>query len=152
MDYGFECAIKWGGLETEQCYPYEASTDTCNMDEHQSCVTAKISGYKDIPKGSDQSMMVGVSNQPISIGICASGKSFQFYSGGIYNDNSCSSDPRQLDHGVLLVGYGTERGQGFYKVKNSWGNSWGEQGYIRMARGEEYNMCGILNAGSFPVV
>jgi len=72
----------------------------------------------------------------ILVGIDASQNSFQFYSSGIYKDKHCSST--QLDHGVTAVGYGTQgTGKDFYIVKNSWGTSWGDKGYIMMARNDK---------------
>merc|ERR1711934_1152201 len=80
---------------------------------------------------------------------------FQFYHSGVLTDDTCGKRA-QLDHGVLLVGMGTdsETGEPFWNVKNSWGASWGEGGYIRMSRNSknDYGMCGLLKMASFPLV
>ena len=75
---------------------------------------------------------------------------FRFYSHGVYTSEECKSGPSDVNHAVLLVGYGEENGIPYWLIKNSWGSSWGEEGYFKIERGK--NMCGIATCASFPVM
>ncbi|KAK8718606.1 hypothetical protein OTU49_014611, partial [Cherax quadricarinatus] len=108
-------------------------------------------GFVDIREGSEDDLKKAVALLgPISVGIDASSDSFQLYSSGVYNEPDCN--PKQLDHGVLVVGYGTtEDGTDYWLVKNSWGATWGDIGYLKMIRNHN-NQCGIATAASYPLV
>merc|ERR1712151_762948 len=96
-----------------------------------------------------EALMEAVSQQPISVGIEADQQAFQLYQGGVLIAD-CGSD---LDHAVLLVGYGTDQGVDYWKIKNSWGADWGEQGFIRLERGgSAAGECGVNLVSSYPVV
>lgn len=141
MDYAFEFIIKNGGICSESSYPYTAADGSCQT----SCSSvATLSGYTDNPAGNENTLIPMVANGPVSIAIEADQSDFQFYSGGVF-DSACG---QQLDHGVLIVGYGTDGGKDYWKVKNSWGAQWGEAGYIRLVRG--INQCGLANSASQP--
>jgi C1A family cysteine protease len=148
MDYGFQYIIQNGGICGEDSYPYTAQDGNCTK-----CTpVAKISSYKDVTPNSDSALQVAVALQPVSVAVEADGMDWQFYSGGVVTD-TCGTN---LDHGVLVVGYGTDSSAGdFWKVKNSWGPDWGENGYIRIGRGSKFDPngeCGILMDPSYPVV
>jgi cathepsin F len=140
----------WGGLPTETAYPYTAQTGTCHMNGMQLNVPLAnvtcISGPNAAPEPTMQAWLVN--HGPLSIAINAD--PLQDYSSGIitpgWEYGKCSG--KQLDHAVLLVGYGTEKGwtanTDFWNVKNSWGADWGEKGYFRLQRG--VGLCGINEA------
>ena len=150
MDYGFEYIISNKGLTTEDAYPYSATgPNTCQASGLP--VAARISNYVDVVTNSDNALMTAIAQQPVSVAVEADQNSFQFYSGGVMTA-ACGN---ALDHGVLAVGYGTSNGLDYYKVKNSWGATWGDKGYILLGRGSQFGsdgQCGILMDPSYPVV
>ncbi|CAL9203481.1 unnamed protein product [Musa hybrid cultivar] len=147
MDYAFSYIASTGGLHTEDDYPYLMEEGTCERTRADLEVVT-ISGYEDVPENSEESLLKALAHQPVSVAIEASGRDFQFYSGGVF-DGSCGSE---LDHGVTAVGYGSSKGQDYFTVKNSWGQRWGERGYIRMKRntGKPQGLCGINKMASYP--
>nr|AAC49406.1 cysteine proteinase [Zinnia elegans] len=128
MDYAFAYVTR-NGLHKEEEYPYIMSEGTCD-EKRDASEKVTISGYHDVPRNNEDSFLKALANQPISVAIEASGRDFQFYSGGVF-DGHCGTE---LDHGVAAVGYGTSKGLDYVIVRNSWGPKWGEKGYIRMKR------------------
>jgi len=148
MDQAFEYVIANGGITTEAKYKYTAVDGTCKSPLPASAVT--ISSYNDVKANSDSELAKAVAMGPTSVAIEADQESFQFYSGGVFSDPSCGT---QLDHGVLAVGYNsTSDGTNYFIVKNSWGKTWGDHGYIMMARKNGNGECGINMMASYPVV
>ena len=143
MDYAFQY-IKSAPLELEQSYPYTSGTGrrgTCSYNKSKGVGT--VSGFQDVQQGSVSQMKAALTQQPVSVAIEADQMAFQSYTSGVIT-SGCGTN---LDHGVLAVGYGTLGGKDFFLVKNSWGASWGDQGYVRIGTN---NQCGILNAASYP--
>ena len=146
MDNAFKYAID-NGMCTEESDPYEAKRDTCD-----NCTPVVfMKGCEDVPANDQQLLLKAVSQGPVSVAIEADTRIFQLYSGGVIDSSSCGTN---LDHGVLIVGYGTEDGKPYWLVKNSWGDSWGEDGYVKILRSNSSNdagVCGIAMQPSRPV-
>jgi C1A family cysteine protease len=142
MDNAFKYVMA-NGLCTEAAYPYTAKDGTCKKTSCTMSTDSKITGYKDVTH-TENALGASVDGQPISIAIEADQSGFQMYKSGVF----CGVCGQNLDHGVLLVGYGTASGSDYWKVKNSWGTSWGEAGYIRMCRNK--NECGLSDEPSYP--
>jgi cathepsin L len=149
MDFAFQYVKENHGIDTETSYPYKARQKKCHFDKQS--IGADDTGFVDLPEGSEEQLKVAVATQgPVSVAIDAGHRSFQLYKQGVYYEKQCSSE--QLDHGVLVVGYGTDPQHGdYWIVKNSWGTTWGENGYVRMARNRN-NHCGIASKASYPLV
>nr|ACQ90252.1 cathepsin L [Pinctada fucata] len=149
MDNAFEYIKSIGGLEGEDDYPYTAKQGKCHL--KKSLFKANDTGCTDVESGDEDALKDALASVgPISVAIDASHASFQSYDGGVYDEEECSS--QNLDHGVLTVGYGTEENGGdYWLVKNSWGEMWGEEGYIKMSRNKD-NQCGIATQASYPNV
>lgn len=150
MDYAFTFIKDNGGLDSESDYPYKAVGGTCDKTKEGKHVLT-IDGYEDVPQEDEASLLKAVANQPVSVAIEADTRVFQLYSGGVLDAVACGET---LDHGVLVVGYGTDATskKDFWIVKNSWGATWGENGYLRMARNvaSKAGMCGIAKQPSYP--
>jgi len=149
MDDAFTYVQKNGGITTEDQYPYTSGT----TQKSGSCATSgwtnvdgsAPAGFTDVQPNSVADLMSAVAQQPVSIAIQANQAAFQLYKSGVLT-GKCGQN---LDHGVLVVGYGTENGVDYWKVKNSWGPTWGEEGYILIERSDA-DLCGVLDAPSYP--
>ncbi|XP_022099775.1 cathepsin L1-like [Acanthaster planci] len=151
MDDAFTYVKENNGIDKETCYKYKAKDETkCKYNQTTGCVKGFCTGFVDIEAGSETDLLAACATKgPISVAIDASHSSFQLYREGVYNEPQCSS--RELDHGVLVVGYGVNSGEDYWLVKNSWGTDWGVDGYIMMSRNKN-NQCGIATSASYPLV
>jgi len=140
MDYAFRY-IETAPLMLESAYPYKGKDGSCKYE--QSKGVGKVKSYKDVSRDtSGKNLMAAVAKGPVSVAIEADQSVFQMYSHGVIT-KGCGT---RLDHGVLAVGYGSDNGQDYFIVKNSWGPSWGDQGYVKIAP----NQCGITYQPSYP--
>jgi len=157
MDNAFQWITDNGGLCKEDDYPYTSGGGHAAMCKKNKCTVVKgstptkftdVSTKPQVVPCTEKTMQAAVAQQPISVAIEADQSSFQFYSSGVMT-GSCGT---QLDHGVLVVGYGTLDGTDYWKIKNSWGESWGMNGFINIARGisQKGGQCGVLLAASYP--
>jgi C1A family cysteine protease len=147
MEGAFKYVIE-NGQCVESSYPYTAKDGTC-----QKCQSSvSMSKCYDVNPNDQLSLKSAVSKQPVSVAIEADTFYFQSYSNGVLTSDKCGT---KLDHGVLAVGYGTENGNDYWLVKNSWGTSWGDKGYVKIGRSDSTNnagICGIAMQPSYPVV
>jgi len=149
MDQAFQY-LEQHDVCTEESYSYQAKDGVCSESKCSAGIPkGGVVGFKDVAQQDTQALMEAVAQQPVSVAIEADQNAFQFYGGGILSAE-CGA---KLDHGVLLVGYGTENGVDYWKVKNSWGASWGEGGFVRIKRGvPKDGECGIKDGPTYPQV
>ncbi|XP_047093666.1 senescence-specific cysteine protease SAG39-like [Lolium rigidum] len=146
MDDAFKFIIKNGGLTKESSYPYSAADGKCKSG---SSSAATIKSYEDVPTNDEGALMKAVASQPVSVAVDGGDMTFQFYSGGVMT-GSCGTD---LDHGIAAIGYGTTSdGTKYWLLKNSWGTTWGENGFLRMEKdiADKKGMCGLAMEPSYP--
>ncbi|TKY59168.1 KDEL-tailed cysteine endopeptidase CEP2 [Spatholobus suberectus] len=138
--------IQSQGLATEKEYPYEGTDGTC----HAVNPTTKISSYQSVPPQSEEELLKAVANQPVSVLLDAMGQEFQFYSRGVFS-GECGTN---LNHAVTAIGYGEEADGKYWLIRNSWGQQWGEGGYMKLKRetGAPEGLCGINLHASYPIV
>ena len=149
--HAFEYVHANGGIDSEEVYHYEAKEEgKCSYNQElKSPISVK--GSFNITQGDEDAIFQAVTYfNPVSIAYQVV-DGFKDYAGGVYTSDTCQQGPDDVNHAVLVVGYGTdENGVDYWIIKNSWGADWGMDGYFWMERGK--NMCGIATCASFPVV
>jgi len=151
INNGYEYIIEHG-LSLEHNYPFEGFVNQCRK-YHEPFYY--IGDYHIIPENNEKELMYVLSNHPVLVNIQASMPYFRFYKSGIIRANQFKNCGENIDHSVLLVGYGEEKdGTKYWILKNSWGSDWGEDGYFRLERGVNVNnggTCGILKHCTYPI-
>ncbi|XP_072249827.1 cathepsin S-like [Leuresthes tenuis] len=143
----FQYVIDNQGIDSDASYPYAGRDQQCRY--NPAYRAANCSQYRFLPEGDELALKQAVATiGPISVGIDATRPRFAFYRSGVYNDPSCSQN---VNHAVLAIGYGTLNGEDYWLVKNSWGATFGDQGYIRMARNKK-DQCGIALYACYPIM
>ncbi|XP_031627168.1 cathepsin L1-like [Contarinia nasturtii] len=139
--------IQSNGIMYEKDYPYNGKGGECKFDKTKKSDT-QINGVWEMPNGqmmnetNFKSYIANVGSMSIAIAV---NSKFQMYGGGIFDDRSCNNGA--LNHALVVIGYGTENGQDFWILKNSWGTGWGERGYMRIRRG--VNLCHMCNYAAY---
>lgn len=151
MDGAFKYVIENGQCSLSS-YPYTSGTGVSGSCKTSCAPVATLSSCSDVNPNDQISLKGAVAKQPVSIAIEADTRYFQSYTSGILDSSSCGTN---LDHGVLIVGYGEQNGMKYWNVKNSWSSSWGDNGYVKILRSDSTNdkgICGIAMQPSFPTV
>ena len=151
MDNAFRWIKNNDGICSEDDYPYVSGTTSKEGNCESSCTNvpnSDVTSWTDVEENSKDALMLAISQQPVSVAIQADQVAFQFYKSGVF-DSNCGTN---LDHGVLAVGYDSSENKPYWLVKNSWGTSWGEDGYIKLSMdvSQKEGQCGILEMASYP--
>jgi C1A family cysteine protease len=136
------------GVELGSVYPYTGAKGTCKFDKTK--VVFKNTAWVSVTPNNNVQLAAAVATRPVSAAVQADASVFQFYKGGIIDGTACGTS---LNHGIIIVGYGSENGKDFWIIRNSWGTSWGEAGYVRIAKSSSTNsagVCGIAMMASYP--
>ncbi len=134
------------GMMLEKDYPYAGVDQTCQYDKAKVVVTP--TGGDQVATNNANALKTAIADGPVSVAIEADTFVFQFYQKGILNSKNCGTN---LDHGVVAVGYGQDgSGKQYYIVRNSWGSSWGNKGYVWIAIVDGAGICGIQMEPVFP--
>ncbi|XP_027339031.1 ervatamin-B-like [Abrus precatorius] len=146
MDTAFKYIIQNQGIAMERDYPYQGAAGTC---QNEMTAAAKISDFVDVAQNDEEQLLQAVANQPVSVGIAVN-NNFRQYNGGLF-EGPCGT---HLNHGVTVIGYGSEDGKKYWLIKNSWGEQWGDGGFMKLLRegGDPQGLCGIAMQASYPKI
>jgi C1A family cysteine protease len=148
MDLAFMYISNNHPLELETSYPYKAKKGSCQFSKSKG--VGAVSAHKDVARSNKAALEEAVSQTVVSVAIEADQKIFQSYHTGVIKASAgCGT---RLDHGVAVVGYGTESGSDYWIVRNSWGPSWGDQGYVKLERVDGNGVCGVQMQPVYPTV
>ncbi|KAL5274435.1 hypothetical protein ACFFRR_000897 [Megaselia abdita] len=145
---GFQYVVENKGIAAGVRYPYTTTEGECVYSEEKKA--AEIKDFVVIPPGDENEMKRVIATKgPIACSVHAELDSFILYKSGIYDDQECNDG--ELDHSILVVGYGTQNGTDYWIIKNSWSEVWGEKGYMKLPRNKN-SFCHIAEECSFPIV
>ena len=138
------------GQELENDYDYTSgttqATGSCMFNKQEA--TTHITDYENVTPNSVSQLKAAINKGVVSVTIEADKMVFQQYTSGIMDSTACGT---KLDHAVAAVGYGSEGGQDYYIVRNSWSAAWGDAGYIKIAAVNGKGICGIQMQNSYPI-
>uniref|UniRef100_A0A8C8VMP3 Peptidase C1A papain C-terminal domain-containing protein n=1 Tax=Pelusios castaneus TaxID=367368 RepID=A0A8C8VMP3_9SAUR len=147
MTRAFQYIINNNGIDSDASYPYTAQNGTCHYNPATRAATC--SKVIELPYADEAALKDAIANiGPVAVIIDAKQPTFFLYKSGVYDDPLCTHD---VNHAVLVIGYGTLNGKDFWLVKNSWSTYFGDKGYIRMSRNNG-NQCGIASYGCYPQI
>jgi len=142
--------VQQHGQTTEAEYPYTSGAGQSGSCLQKGKPAVYVSSYTNVPRNSAKQLLAAIAQGPVSVTVEADTATFQGYTGGILNSAKCGTN---LDHAITAVGYGTKDGQSYYIVRNSWGPSWGDAGYIMIAAVEgTAGICGIQQSSVWPTM
>jgi len=148
MSASFQVILSEKGIDTNSCYPYVAETGaTCKFNPETPCCGSTLGSYVHVTP-SEGALQVAVLKVPVAVAVDGSLETFMYYTSGVYSDSQCSTS--QVDLGIAVVGYGIDStsGMDYWLLKNAWGESWGMEGFMWLARNEG-NMCGVATLASY---
>ncbi|XP_039131991.1 zingipain-1-like [Dioscorea cayenensis subsp. rotundata] len=149
LDDAYQYIIDNGGVDTEADYPYTAKySNSCDTTKESNKVVT-IDGYRMVRRNNENALKVAVADQPVAAAVEGYGKNFQLYGNGIFTQ-FCGT---KVDHAVALIGYDSEGGKDYWIVRNSWGDGWGENGYMKLERNiqSRSGKCGIASWPYYPI-